>query len=62
MVMRRSMVWRVLTVLFIGVNLFGAVYAAWFGEMAHLAVHAVLLLLTVYFVWRFTARRGVNTY
>ena len=52
----RSMIWRVLVMLFIVGNLAGAAYAAVLGELLHMGVHAALLLLTAYLVWRFSGR------
>ena len=54
----RSRFWRVVVVLFLLVNLFGAGYAAIHGELAHLGLHAGLLLLTVFLIWRTSARRA----
>ena len=48
---RRSTIWRVLVVLFIIANLFGAGYAAIRGEAMHCAIHAGLLLLTALVIW-----------
>jgi hypothetical protein len=55
--MTRSTIWRVLVVLFILVNLFGAGYAAIFGEGMHFAIHAGLLLLTALVIWIRSSRR-----
>ena len=52
----RSRIWRVVAVLFIFGNLLGAGYAAVNGELAHTAIHAALLLVTVFVVWRLAAR------
>ena len=49
---RRSMVWRIVAVLFTLVNLGGAVIAAVAGEGLHTALHVVLLLAGAYWVWR----------
>ena len=57
----RSRVWRVLVVLFIIMNLFGAGYAAINGEGIHFAIHAGLLLLTVLVIWRRSARDVART-
>lgn len=54
---RRSKVWLVVAVLFISVNLAGAGIAAVQGELLHTGVHAGLLLLGAYLVWRLAPRR-----
>jgi hypothetical protein len=46
----------VLVVLFILINLFGAGYAAIRGELVHCAIHAGLLLLTAFVIWRRSSR------
>jgi hypothetical protein len=56
--MTRSTIWRVLVVLFILVNLFGAGYAAIAGEGMHFAIHACLLLLTALVIWIRSSRRA----
>ncbi|MDQ6635809.1 MAG: hypothetical protein M3Z10_13745 [Gemmatimonadota bacterium] len=48
---RRSKVWLGVSV-FTVINAGGAVFAAAGGELLHAAVHAGLLLLGAYFVWR----------
>lgn len=57
----RSRIWRVAVVLFLLVNLLGAGYAAIEGELVHACVHAGLVLLTAFLVWRSSARRA-NSY
>lgn len=54
---RRSKVWLAVAVLFIVVNLIGAVMAALQGELLHTGIHAGLVLLGEYFVWRLAQRR-----
>ena len=52
----RAKIWRVAVVLFILINLFGAGYAALRGELMHTGIHAGLLLLTAFGIWRVAAR------
>jgi hypothetical protein len=64
---RRAKIWRVVAVLFVVVNLAGGVYAALRGEVLHAGIHAALMLLGQYAVWRLTPRRvasygGSNEY
>ncbi|HEX5830823.1 MAG TPA: hypothetical protein VFY16_07590 [Gemmatimonadaceae bacterium] len=54
---RRSKVWLAVAVLFIVVNVIGAVMAALQGELLHTGMHVALVLLGEYFVWRLAARR-----
>jgi hypothetical protein len=54
---RRSKVWLVVAVLFTIVNFAGGVIAAAAGELLHTGVHAGLLLLGAYVVWRLAPRR-----
>jgi hypothetical protein len=59
---RRSIVWLVGAVLFLVVNVGGAVVAAAEGELLHAGIHAALLLPGAYLVWRLTSRRyGLRT-
>ena len=53
---RRSKVWLVVAGLFFFVNAGGGVIAAVQGELLHAGVHAGLLLLGAYLVWRLTPR------
>jgi hypothetical protein len=52
---RRSKVWLTLAALFSAVNFAGGLIAAAQGELIHACVHAALLLLGVYPVWRLTS-------
>jgi hypothetical protein len=54
---RRSVIWLVVAELFIFVNLGGAGIAAVAGEPLHAAIHAGLLVLGGYFVWRLAPKR-----
>ena len=54
---RRCMVGLVVAVVSTLVNGGGMVYAAVRGEMPHAGLHAGLLLLTAYLVWRFAPMR-----
>ena len=54
---RRSKLWLAAALLFTLVNFAGGAYAAVRGEALHTAVHAVLLLVGYYLVWRLTRRR-----
>jgi hypothetical protein len=56
----RANVWLGLGVLFAFVNLGGGVYAAAQGELLHAGVHAGLLLLGVYLMWRLVPRRSAR--
>lgn len=49
---RRAQVWLVVVVLFLVVNLGGAVVAGMQGEVPHAGVHALLALLGAYVLWR----------
>ena len=53
---RRAKIWRVVAVLFLVGNLAGGVVAALDGELLHTGVHAGLLLLGAYLVWRLAPR------
>lgn len=53
---RRSKVWLVVAVLFTFVNFGGVVFAAAGGELLHTGIHAGLLLLGAYLVWRLAPR------
>ena len=52
----RSKIWRVVVILFLFLNLLGTGYAAVHGEALHAAAHAGAVLLTVFLIWRFSAR------
>ena len=54
---RRSKVWLVLAAIFTLVNLAGGIVAAWEGELLHTGIHAVLVLLGQYAMWRLVPRR-----
>jgi hypothetical protein len=54
---RRSKVWLVVAPLFIFANFAGGVVAAARGELLHAGIHAGLLLLGAYIVWRLAPRR-----
>jgi len=54
---RRSKVWLVVAVLFTVVNAAGGVMAVLRGELLHAGMHAGLVLLGEYFVWRLAPRR-----
>ncbi len=54
---RRSKVWLVVAVPFIFVNLAGGVIAALQGELLHTGIHAGLVLVGAYIVWRLAPRR-----
>ncbi len=54
---RRSKVWLVVAVLFTFLNFAGGVFAAARGELLHTGIHAGLLLLGAYLVWRLAPRR-----
>jgi hypothetical protein len=54
---RRSKIWLVVAVLFTIVNLAGGVMAALAGEVLHAGLHAGLVLVGEFFVWRLTPRR-----
>lgn len=59
--MRRSIVWRIVTVLFVLSNVGGAIYAAMMGEMRHAALHVGLALIGASFGWQFaTSRRDAR--
>ncbi|GJG84851.1 hypothetical protein tb265_00320 [Gemmatimonadetes bacterium T265] len=49
---RRTSVWLVPALIFLGVNVFGAVSAGMDGELPHAGLHLVVALLAVYLVWR----------
>jgi hypothetical protein len=51
---RRSLLWRVIAVIFTVVNVGGAVYAYAMGESQHATVHVLLLALgaSAYVIWR----------
>jgi TRAP-type uncharacterized transport system fused permease subunit len=53
----RARIWLALAVLFTGINMFGVWYAALHRELIHTGVHAGLLVLTAFLVWRFLPRR-----
>lgn len=61
---RRFKVWRVVAmvaaVLFFLVNVAGGVYAVALAEPLHAGIHAGLLLLGAYPVWRLTQRRDAR--
>src|SRR6266850_1458089 len=57
---RRSMIWLAVAVVFTLVNLGGGVAAIAAGEAAHTALHAVLLLVGVAWVWRLAASRSAS--
>lgn len=54
---RRRMVWLVVAVVFTAVNFVAGVVAAAEGEPLHAALHAGLLLLGAYSVWRLSPAR-----
>jgi hypothetical protein len=54
---RRSIAWLVGAVLFLVLNVGGAVFAAAQGELLHAGVHVALLVPGAYLVWRLTSRR-----
>jgi len=54
---RRSKVLLVVAVLFVLVNLVGGVMAALEGELVHTGLHAVLVLLGEFFVYKLASRR-----
>lgn len=54
---RRSRIWFVVAVLFSLVNMGGAVFAALKGEPVHTGIHAGLLLIGGYLVWRLAPKR-----
>ena len=59
--MRRSIVWRIITILFVLANIGGAIYAAMMGEMRHAGLHVVLALIGASFGWQFaTSRRDIQ--
>jgi len=53
----RSRVWLVVAVLFTLVNAAGGMYAALRGELLHTGIHAGLVYLGAYLVWRLAPRR-----
>ena len=55
---RSAKVWWVVAMLFTLVNLAGEVYAAMQWEVLHACIHAVLMLVGVYFVWRLAPGRA----
>lgn len=55
---RRSKVWLVVTVIYMLVNLGGAVYAAVLGEAMHAAAHVALLLPGVWLLRRLVPGRS----
>jgi len=55
--MRRSIVWRIITILFVLANIGGAIYAAMMGEMRHSGLHVVLALIGASFAWQFASSR-----
>jgi len=57
---RRSRIWLAVAVVFTLVNLGGGVVAIAAGEAAHTALHAVLLLVGVAWVWRLAASRSAS--
>ncbi len=54
---RRSIIWRVVAVLFVLVNVYGIVMAAMARELAHTGIHVALAALGLYFVWRVSPGR-----
>ncbi len=52
---RRSKLWLALAMVFSAVNFAGGLFAAVQGELLHAGVHAVLMLLGLYPVWRLTS-------
>ncbi|HEY9425804.1 MAG TPA: hypothetical protein VIR34_01520 [Gemmatimonadaceae bacterium] len=52
---RRSRIWLTLAVLFSAANFAGGLFAAAQGELVHAGVHAALMLLGLYPVWRLTS-------
>lgn len=54
---RSAKVWWVVAMIFTLVNLAGEVYAAMRWEVLHACIHAVLMLVGVYFVWRLAPGR-----
>lgn len=56
-----KVVW-VVALLFALLNLAGAIYAAVRGEPIHTGIHAGLLLLSGFVVWRITPRRVAVRY
>jgi O-antigen/teichoic acid export membrane protein len=58
---RRSRIWLVVALLFTLLNLVAAGMAALGGELLHTCIHAALLLLGSYFVWRLGLRREVSS-
>ena len=59
---RRSKIGLVAAVLFSLVNALGAVYAAVHGELLHTAIHAALLLVGEFFIFRLAPRRRMARY
>lgn len=60
---RRSRIWLTLAVLFSAANFVGGLFAAAQGELVHAGVHAALMLLGLYPVWRLTSgdrERGIQ--
>ena len=57
---RRHKLWLAVAVIFTLVNLGGGVYAAVQGALLHTCIHAVLVLLGEYVVWRLLPRRVAN--
>jgi hypothetical protein len=59
--LRRSIVWRIVTILFVLANVGGAIYAAMMGEMRHAGLHVVLALIGASVGWQFaTSRRDAH--
>ena len=56
----RAKVWLALAVLFTLVNLAGGIYAVLHGELLHTCIHAVLVLVGQYFVWRLLPKRTTS--
>jgi hypothetical protein len=54
---RRAKIWWVVALLFSVVNLAGAVSAVLQAEPIHAGIHAGLMVLGVYLVWRLAPRR-----
>ena len=52
---RRSKIWLTLAALFSAANFAGGLFAAVQGELLHAGVHAALMLIGLYPVWRLTS-------
>ncbi len=58
--MSRSRAWKMVAVLFLGVNIAGAVVALVAGELQHTGVHVLLIVITAGLMWRLFPRRGAQ--